>query len=93
MFTSKFDHHDGQPDREQVELWAEKCFGSIYNLLNGFFCKVDVAEVLCRMELVPFDELVCAQLEGESQVVIDIATAKVQELTELELDCLRAYAD
>lgn len=91
MFNSKFDHSDGQPNVEQIEIWAEGVFESMLNLLNGFFCKIEVAEALSRMELVPFDELVLAHIENESQAVKDIASAKVRELTALELECMRAY--
>lgn len=91
MFTSKFDHHEGQPDEEQVEAWAEGVFESMLNLLNGFFCKVDVAEALSRMELVPFEELVLAHIEDESQEVKDIVSARVKELKITELEFMRAY--
>lgn len=89
--SSRFDHHEGQPNVEQVEAWAEGLFHSILNMLNGFLCNLDVTDAVSRMELVPFEELVLANIEDESQAVKDIASARVKELATMEIECMRAY--
>ncbi|MGR6837479.1 hypothetical protein [Syntrophomonas erecta] len=90
---SKFEWKDGKPDQEQVEEWAETFFYSMMNLLNAFFCHVDIKEAADRLGSIPFDELTVQQLEGEKQVVIDMAVARVQELAEAELLYMQAYGE
>ncbi|MDD2373152.1 MAG: hypothetical protein WC109_00480 [Syntrophomonadaceae bacterium] len=90
---SRFNCIDGKPDEDQVEVWAESYFYSIMNILNAFFCQVDVPETIDRMSCIPFDQLVAEELEDESPEVITIAVKKTLELLEMEMELLRAYLD
>lgn len=91
MFISRFESKNGIPDEGQVEEWTESYFHNLLNILNSFFSRVSVEEALSRMELVPFDQLVKDELQGESEEIIAIAVSKVNELAEIELSFMRAY--
>lgn len=88
---SKFDHIDGRPDEEQVEIWAEEYFFNLLNILNAFFSRVDINEAAERMSLIPFDQLILEQLEDESEEVKQIAARRILELAETEVAFLKAY--
>lgn len=90
---SKFKSVDGKPDETEVENWVETYFSSLMNIFNGFFCHVDLDDALSRMSEIPFEQLVKEQLDGESEEVIEIATAKVRELAEAELEYIKAYIE
>ncbi len=90
---SKFDHIDGQPDEDQILVWSEEFFFNLLSLLYAFFSNVDIKDAAERMSLIPFDQLVLEQLMDESEVVKAIATARVNELAEMEVGFLKAYSD
>jgi hypothetical protein len=75
----------------QIEQWTDSFFQNMLNLLNSFFCRLDVAEAIARMELIPFEQLVADELEGEKPEIISIAVARVKELAEIEIEFMRAY--
>ncbi len=90
---SKFESKDGIPNIEQVEAWAESFFFNLLNILNAFFVHLEIEEVVSRMELIPFDQLVAEQLEGENAEIIKIAVDKVNDLAEMEMDFLQTYSE
>ncbi len=90
---SKFDHIDGLPDEEQILAWSEEFFFNLLNLLNAFFCNVELQDAAERMSLIPFDRLVVEQLIDESDDIKAIAKARVLELAEMEVSFLKAYSD
>lgn len=90
---SRFNCIDGQPDKDQVEVWAESYFYNLMNILNAFFSQVDIQETIARMSCIPFDELVAKELEDESPEVIAIAVNKTLELLETEMELLHIYLD
>lgn len=91
MFISRFESKDGVPNAQQVEEWTESYFQTLLNVLNGFFCHVPVDEAVSRMLLVPFDQLVREELDGESEAIMEIAVERVNELAQIELDFMKAY--
>jgi hypothetical protein len=94
MFQNlKFSNDDGSPDVEQIENWAEGYFYSVFNILNGFLCTVDIKEATDRMDDIPFEHLVREQLENEDEQVIKIATARIKELAKDEIEVMKAYCE
>ncbi len=89
--VSKFDSVNGVPDEEQIENWTAEFFHSLLNIFNSFFSKLELDEVYSRMSMIPFEKLVKEQLEDEKEEVVNIAVAKVKQLTEMELEFMRAY--
>jgi hypothetical protein len=90
---SKFDFVDGKIDEDQIQLWCEEFFFNMLNLLNAFFSHVDIKDAAERMSLIPFDQLVCDQLQDESEEVRAIASKRIMELAEIEISHLEAYGD
>lgn len=88
---SRFASVNGVPDREEVENWAEAYFYNMLNLLNAFFCQVEIGDALDRMRKIPFARLVEEELENESEEVKNIALRKVMELWEAEIKYMEAY--
>jgi hypothetical protein len=54
---------------------------------------VDIKDAAERMSLIPFDQLVCDQLQDESEEVRAIASKRIMELAEIEISHLEAYGD
>lgn len=90
---SRFESNHGQPNWEQIENWAESYFFNLLNMFNAFFVHVEVKEAASRMAAIPFAELVREELAEESEEIIQIAIAKVQELVKIELEFLGSYAE
>lgn len=90
---SKFEHKDGKPDEMQVEEWTETYFFNLMTVLNSFLSHVDVAEAVTRLKSIPFDQLVCDELEGEQAAVREIASARIKELAEAEISFLESYVE
>ncbi|MEN6351707.1 MAG: hypothetical protein ABFD08_20245 [Syntrophomonas sp.] len=88
---SKFSFIDGVPDEEEVENWTIEFFHSMMTVFNTFFAKLDLEEALSRISIIPFENMVKEQLQDESEEVIAIAVAKINELVETELEFMRAY--
>lgn len=93
MFISKFGSVNGIPNENEVEEWTEGYFHTLLTIMNSFFIHVDVKEAVERMSAVPFENLVREELEGESNLVLDIAVRRVNDLAETELDFMRSYAE
>jgi hypothetical protein len=94
MFQNhNFTNEDGTPNVDEIESWAEQYFQSVFNILNGFLCKVDIKDATERMEDIPFDSLVREQLENEDEEIIAIAVAYIKELAQAEIDIMRAYCE
>ncbi|MGI5920954.1 MAG: hypothetical protein ACOX6I_04385 [Syntrophomonadaceae bacterium] len=91
--TSKFELINGQPDVDQVEAWAESFFESMLNMVNGFYCRLDIKEVADNMGNIPFEQMVREQLRNENEEVINIAVAKVRELAKMQIEYLQAYSE
>lgn len=89
--ASKFGSINGEPDEEQIENWVAQFYQSMSNIFNSFFSKVDLEEAVSRISLIPFEDMVREQLQGESEQVITIAVAKMKELIDTELEIMRAY--
>jgi hypothetical protein len=90
---SKFDRVNGQPDIDQIEAWVESFFNSTVSMINGFFCRLDIKEAVTGIENIPFEQMVREQLENESEEIITIAIAKIKELTDMQIEYLKAYAE
>ena len=84
---SKFNFIDGKIDEDQIQLWCEEFFFNMLNLLNAFFSHVDIKDAAERMSLIPFDQLVCDQLQDESEEV-GPSPAREYELAEIEISHL-----
>lgn len=93
MFISKFESVDGVLNTEQVEEWAEEFFHNLLTVMNTFFTHVDVSEAVDRMSAIPFENVVREQLEGESEIVLETAVNKFNELLEMELEFMRSYVE
>jgi hypothetical protein len=89
----KFEHKDGKPDEMQVEEWTETYFFNLMTVLNSFLSHVDVAEAVIRLKSIPFDQLVREELEGEQAEVLEIASARINELAEAEIAFLESYIE
>jgi hypothetical protein len=90
---SKFDHIDGKPDEEQIENWVEEYFHNMLNILNTFFTVLDLKEALARMKAIPFESLIKEQLEDESEEVLKIAVARLNELLAIEIEFREYYVN
>jgi hypothetical protein len=90
---SRFTCVNGVPVEEEVLNWAEGYFYTLMNIFSAFFTRVEVAETVERISLIPFDELVREELEGESPEIIQLAIARVQELVAMELEVMQAYIE
>lgn len=94
IFMSRFEHSDGYPVAEQVEAWGQKFFFDTFQLLNAFLSQLeDSADAYERLALVPFEELVREELEGEAEESVAIAVRVVTELAAQELEFIKAYTD
>lgn len=89
---SKFESVNGKPDEEQVLEWTDACFFNLMTVFNSFFSRLDVSEAISRLRLIPFDQLVTEQLEGESEEVKNIAVTRIKELLDAELEFMDGYA-
>ena len=89
---SKFESINGKPDEEQVLNWTDAYFFNLMNIFNSFLSHLDVQEAASRLRVIPFDQLVTEQLEGESEEIVKIAVTRIKELLEAELEFMDAYA-
>lgn len=89
----KFYFENGIIEGEQIENWVEAYFSRLMDLFNGFFVRVDAAEAVSRISIIPFEKLLKEELEGEDPEVIEIAVAKLKELLETELEIMRSYLE
>lgn len=91
MATSRFKLVNGVPDSEQIEEWAEQYFQGLLTMMNLFYSRTDMAEVLKSMEAIPFNQMAAQELAGESPEVIEIAMALVDEIAAREIEYIKAY--
>lgn len=91
--TFNFCNEDGTPDIEEIESWTDNYFNSVFNILNGFLCTVDIKEATARMKDIPFESLIREQLESEDEHVIQIAVAHIKELAQAEIEIMQAYCE
>jgi len=91
MATSKFALVNGVPDREQIEEWAESYFQGLLTMMNLFYSRTDMSEVLKSMEAIPFNQMAAKELEDESLEVIELAMTLIDEIAAREIEYIRAY--
>jgi hypothetical protein len=91
MTISKFTLVNGIPDSEQIEEWAESYFQGLLQMMNHFYSRADINEVLKSMEAAPFDQMAAKELEGESPEVIAVAMKLVNEMAQREIAYIKAY--
>jgi hypothetical protein len=88
---SRFYDQEGRLDPELVELWAEGFCQDLLNIINGFYARVEMDEVLQRMQDMPFQRMAAEQLEGLSDEVIVLALDLVGTIAAREIEYLQAY--
>jgi len=92
MVTSRFNLIDGVPDAEQIEEWTENYFQGLLKMMNLFYSRTDMAEVLKSMEAIPFNQMAAQELAGESLEVIEMAMNLIDEIAAREIEYIRAYS-
>jgi len=91
MATSRFALVNGVPDSEQIEEWAESYFQGLLTMMNLFYSRTDMSEVLKSMEAIPFNQMAAQELDGESLEVIEIAMNLIDEIAAREIEYIKAY--
>lgn len=91
MTASRFNLIDGIPDAEQIEEWAETYFQSLLRMMNLFYSRTDVTEVVKSMEAISFSQMAAQELAGESLEVIEMAMDIIDEIAAREIEYIRAY--
>ena len=91
MATSRFALVNGAPDSQQIEEWAESYFQGLLTMLNLFYSRTDMSEVLKSMEAIPFNQMAAQELDGESLEVIELAMDLINEIAAREIEYIRAY--
>ena len=89
----KFNFENGVIEEELIEDWVESYFSRLMNLFNGFFAKVEAAEAVSRISVIPFEKLILEELAEEDPEVKKIALAKLKELVETELEIMKSYLE
>lgn len=84
---------NGEPLEDEIELWVQRYFQSVIEILNGFFAHVSSNEAVARFETISFAELINEQLEGEPPAVIELAISQINDLKAIELEFMRAYCE
>jgi len=93
MHISKFDSVNGVPDETQIQEWTETYFYGLLTIFNTFFAQLSVAEAVERMSQIPFAQLAAEELEGESEIIINMAVELVNDMAKTELDVMQAYLE
>lgn len=93
QIESRFNLIDGEPDPEQLEIWAEGFFQGLLKMMNGFYARADMQEVLASMQAAPFERLATQELAGESPEVIDMAVGFIQMIAQREIEYLQLYLE
>jgi len=83
----------GEPLEDEIEVWVNRYFHSVMEILNGFFAQVTPAEAVERLQAISFADLIEEQLEGEPEAVIKLANNLIDELKAVELEFMRAYCE
>jgi len=87
----RFYDPQGKLDPELIEVWAETFYQGLMKMMNGFYGRADMAEVLTSMQNVPFSRLTAQELEGEATEVIELALEYVNAIAAREIEYLQAY--
>ncbi|MGE5391267.1 MAG: hypothetical protein ACM3PE_09420 [Deltaproteobacteria bacterium] len=90
---SRFTLVDGRPDEDEVMEFVDAYFFNTMTVLNAFFAKIDIAEALSRLELIPFGDLISEELADEDEQTISRAVERITELVEMELEVIRSYLE
>lgn len=90
---SRFTLVDGRPDEDELMEFVDAYFGNMMTVLNAFFARVETAEALSRLELIPFGDLISQELADEDEQTINQAVARITELVEMEFEVIRAYLE
>lgn len=91
MAMSRFALVNGAPDIEQIEEWAEGYFQGLLSMMNLFYSRTDMSEVLKSMEAIPFNQMAAQELDGESLEVIEIAMELIDKIAAREIEYIKAY--
>jgi len=90
---SRFKLVDGRPDEDEVQEFVDAYFFNMMTVLNAFFARVEMAEALSRLELIPFGELIAEELGDEDEQTVSQAVERITELVEMELEVIRSYLE
>lgn len=90
---SRFTLVDGRPDEDEVMEFVDSYFGNMMTVLNAFFARVEMAEALSRLELIPFGDLISQELADEDEQTISQAVERITELVEMEFEVIRSYLE
>ncbi|NLW91365.1 MAG: hypothetical protein GXY34_07170 [Syntrophomonadaceae bacterium] len=90
---SRFKLVDGRPDEDEVMEFVDAYFFNTMTVLNAFFAKIEMAEALSRLELIPFGDLISEELADEDEQTISQAVERITELAEMELEVIRSYLE
>lgn len=88
----KFSDLQDNIDFNRVEEWCEEYFQTTLAMLNVFFGKLDLADVIERLKTVPVADMATEQLENELDEVKKFAADKMQLLLASEIEYYQAYA-
>jgi len=91
--VSRFNLINGVPDSEQVEEWVESYFQGLLKMMNPFYSKVNLKEVLNSIKAIRFDQLAAKELAGESPQIIEMATNLINEMAKSEIEYMEAYVE
>lgn len=92
LTQSKFDLSGKTPIEDQVLDWTEQFFYNLMNILNAFYTRVSIEDSLTSLKAIDFTRLVLDQLEGESDEIKALATARVAELARVEIEYMESYS-
>lgn len=90
---SRFTMVDGRPDEDEVQDFVDAYFFNMMTVLNAFFARVEMAEALSRLELIPFGDMISEELDDEDEQTIGQAVERITELVEMELEVIRSYLE
>lgn len=88
----KFSDLNDTIDFNRVEEWCEEYFQTTLAMLNVFFGKLALADVIERLRTIPVAEMAAEQLENELDDVKKFAAEKMQDLLASEIEYYKAYA-
>lgn len=89
----KFLLADGMPDVAAIEEWAEVYYQGLIRMMNGFYARADMSEVLASMKNIPFDDFVAKELTGASGRVIEIARDIIRDIADREIEYIKSYVN
>jgi len=90
---SRFKLVDGRPDEDELLEFVESYFFNMMTVLQAFFARVEMAEALSRLELIPFGDLISEELADEDELTVSLAVERITELVDMELEVIRSYLE